>query len=270
MSKLTDHIKRLLVRRQQKQRDRSDHLRWKLGDIQVIRSRKRLSEDLAPAHTHELGHTFETATQEKFPVRQNMSLAALAHYNKHSNALSEDHKESVREYKSSSQRLNENLREGKPHPDHHVLGTSNLLKMHQHLDTITSHRTPEDHVVYRGFAGKFHPALRSLRKGDVLHDKGYTSTTFNPSTANAFSDEARYEDDNGHLQVHKYLAKIHVPKGSKAHYLDNIRNKNQNERELLLHHGSKFEVLGHSTVAHHHDYAATHYHIVHLRLKNDE
>jgi hypothetical protein len=99
------------------------------------------------------------------------------------------------------------------------------------LKTITQNKTPEDHVVYRGFGSRKGLDLTKLKKGNVLRDKGFVSTSFRPEVAEEFS--------NGRDMSH--IAKIHVPKGSKAHYIPH-----QGEHELLLHPNTKFKVIGHS------------------------
>ena len=50
----------------------------------------------------------------------------------------------------------------------------------------------------------------------------------------------------------RYIFKIHVPKGSKGHYLDHQHNAHDHEREFLLHRGTTFKVTHHSSDDDHH------------------
>lgn len=98
------------------------------------------------------------------------------------------------------------------------------IKMIEQIDQVmdAAPRVPRAMKVYRGISPSI---VHDLQPGDVFRDDGFVSTSINPNQA--FSG-AQLE--------------IHVPKGSKGLYVDEI-SKTAGEDELMLDRSSKFKVL---------------------------
>jgi hypothetical protein len=94
--------------------------------------------------------------------------------------------------------------------------------------------------VYRGFGEKTKD-LHNLKPGHTIHDKGFTSTSIDHKQAHKFGSI----DKDGY----NTLAKIHVPAGTKGHYVDSEHygHFNHHEKEFLLHPVTHFKVTHHST-----------------------
>jgi hypothetical protein len=108
-----------------------------------------------------------------------------------------------------------------------VNGIKNKTK---HLDSaIGKHITLYDAHVWRGITHKL-----KAKKGDIIQDKGYTSTSFRPNAAMAFLD---MENNLRHHLIH-----IKIPAYSRAVYMHH--NNSSEEQEVLLPRGSKFKYLG--------------------------
>lgn len=277
-NRIVDQIRRLLRKKQsradrmtwsqddlEKMNDRSKHLAWHPGDLKLIKRKKKLVEDLAHPENElgpKLGHTFKDSVKQDEPFGVNPpSVSVTKQYRDHVRKLGPLHMDAVKRYKGSSEAINHHLRQDKPFPEHKLSIAGNVNTLHKHLKKVTSFKTPQDHIVYRGFGTNMHEAARNMKRGDVFHDKGYTGTSFNHAVARDFAKQG-YDSEG----KHKFVARIHVPKGSKAHYLDAVPNPEEEEHELLLHHGTKFEVLGHS----HYSLGPSRVHIVHMRVKEQE
>jgi hypothetical protein len=124
------------------------------------------------------------------------------------------------------------------------------------LDRVTSHKTDKEFHVYRGIRL---PDVHKMEPGSTLHDKGYPSTTLSAKTAYNFAPSVE-----GNSRV---VAKIHVPAGTKGHYLDNgaVHRKHPHEKEFLMARNTKFKITGHS-FAHHPDDSERKVHIVHMTV----
>jgi hypothetical protein len=106
------------------------------------------------------------------------------------------------------------------------------IKEHsKNLDNILSnHKINHSVHVYRGL-GVNHP-IKYGKIGEVLHDKGYVSTTLEQGLAKYFSKE-------------NHLAHIKVPKGSNAMYVNHgLGMMNNSESEILFPRNSKFRYDG--------------------------
>jgi len=158
-------------------------------------------------------------------------------FDNHEKTLTEDHKKATKKYIRSSVTTNTSLRKK----------SYNRLDMDhvKALDHVTSGKLPRDASLYRGNSAKMH-----LPVGTEFTDHGYTSTSTDTGTAKFFS-----EDSN-------HIFKIHAKKGHMGHLLED----NPIEKEVLLHRGTRFKVLGHT-----HDdkdgLHITHLGIVHQRAK---
>jgi hypothetical protein len=238
--------------------DRSGHLAWSKDDIVKLKKEDGLNEDAAtkikiPHHDVALGHDFDSSVYHD-PIAANkviLSAKAHEHYGKIQRNLSPEHRKAIMDYKGDSEKPNKYLRGENKYPDQPILDRVRTL---DHF--LSNKKTPEHHVVYRGFND--HSILPTMKRGDVFHDKGFVSTTFDPATAAGFGKKRRTTESDRHI------AMIHVPKGHQAHYVDHpaARHKDYgDEEELLLNRGTKFKVLGHS---HHQNRAQPMVHVVHL------
>lgn len=174
--------------------------------------------------------------------------AAHQEFIEHDNNLSHSHKEHISYYKGDSYSTNKYLRK-KVHPTH------DLAALHDHiknLEHVTSHKTQHDHFVFRG---GHRGDISKFPAGQKFIDHGFTGTGFHPDVAAGFSYDRDVYAHSGKPIVHA----IHVPKGTKAHYLDvNTSHEGLHpglggtEHELLLHRGSVFKVTHHSEDRDHH------------------
>jgi hypothetical protein len=98
-----------------------------------------------------------------------------------------------------------------------------------HLDNLLrKHKIEHDVHLWRGIS--FEP---QYKKGDIFHDKGYTSTSTHPGKADSFG-------------LGDHLFHIKVPKGSNAIDVNSILGKHPRdyEKEVLLPRNSKFRYNG--------------------------
>jgi len=156
----------------------------------------------------------------------------------HAATLTDEHHKAVNNYISDSSSTNYELRKGTEHlspKDKRAHDKEVSL-----LDHVTKHEIPNDTVVYRGI----HPALYNKPAGVVFHDKGYTGTSMSKKVAESFS--------SGSVGATRHVARIFLKKGDKAAYLPVSHGKGANpyyddEKELLLHRGTHFKIIGHDS-----------------------
>lgn len=123
-----------------------------------------------------------------------------------------------------------------------------------HLDNVTNHRTTDHHTVFRGG----HPGDKTkFPIGHEFTDHGYVSTSFRKHTAQGFSSSHQVnKDKHGYGTVKHHIHVIHVPKGSRGHYFDvkgeDSDHSNHEEKEFVLHRGTRFKVTHHSEDNHNH------------------
>jgi len=108
---------------------------------------------------------------------------------------------------------------------------------------IEGHSLPNSTWGYRGIHDVHAENLRKLKRGDVFHNDGITSTTLDPNRATHF---ARGQD----------ILAVHMPKGQKALYLSHPHlNSWSTEREMALPPKTSFKYNGSEPIeAHEHDY----------------
>lgn len=94
---------------------------------------------------------------------------------------------------------------------------------------IERSKVPENLTVYRGGFGE---KLASLKPGDLVHDKGYVSTTLNANVAAGFAGVGGTGDPS------KAIYKINLPKGSSGYFVYDFEREN----EVLLPRNSVFRV----------------------------
>lgn len=124
-------------------------------------------------------------------------------------------------------------------------GDTKARELSQHLsNAVEGHSIPNETWAYRGLHGPHAEHLKTMKKGDVFHSKGMSSTTLDPKRATHF---AKGED----------ILAMHLPAGSKALYVSHPKlNSWEAEKELTLPHNTHFKYHGSSTVEapeHHYD-----------------
>jgi hypothetical protein len=146
----------------------------------------------------------------------------------HESTLSPPQKNAVVNYKGGSYDINRALRN--KNTKKLSLEYRNDIK---HLDHVTSGKTPHDMTVYRGIHDK---AMLDHPVGHKFTDHGFTGTSLRKSVSADFSHDTKGS-----------LFRIHVPKGSKAHYIDGAESSSlSHEREMLIHRGTKYKYMGKS------------------------
>ncbi len=155
---------------------------------------------------------------------------------KHKNSFHYEHSSSASYYKGTGSHPINNYLRSKGKEIRHS-GIPNEIK---NLDHVTSYKTTEDHIVFRGGHGKKHKQSKEhFPVGHEFTDHGYTSTSFRKEVASGFNDPTKTNNT-------KTIHIIHVPKGTKAfHYV--YKDRKDGEQELLLHRGTRFKVTHHST-----------------------
>jgi len=262
------------------------------GDIEM--HKPDLKEDVSFAKP-ELGSDFIHARIDKKDLsKSNLSPKLVEHYKNHQASLTGVQKAAIEDYKKNQMGpspihslLNDNLRKGHPHD-------SDYFKALDHHLSSALKPIPAPHVVYRGIGDvPLTRQIRNMKPGDTFTDKGYGSASLSPKKAQSFSMGTyadRAHDNFEHLPViqrqhpkdaHYYntIMKIHLPAGTKAHYLDinhhDVNDKSimrnragvkeyGDEREVLLHKGMKYQVMGHSIQKDAFG-PAEHLHLVHVR-----
>jgi hypothetical protein len=202
-------------------KSRKEHFCWNDGDLIIAKG--SLNEEGSyenPTHTENYDASEETE----------------AHLNKsakkHAKSFGKEHHDAIKEYKAYSLGLNGYHRNRiyEPKNDYREEQT-------KHMDHVTSGKTSHDMHVFRSFGADF--PIHHFKTGDELHDKGYTGTSLNHKTTLSMSQSKTHDG-------HPIIAKIHVPKGSKGHYIDHHGYAFSHEKEFLLHRGTTFKVHGHS------------------------
>lgn len=177
----------------------------------------------------------------------------------HADNFDNSHFDMIRDYKKGhiiNDVLRDNRGETKHFPDE--------LKS---LDYVTSARTKKPITVYRGFhyvrSRHDSPDLVNIRRGRILHDRGYTGTSLDPALA----------IKHGQLyQGQPHIAQIHVPANTKGFYIEPFSPFSpaffSNEKEFLFHRGTKFRVIGHSVRFSKNDTKPIH--VVHMIVHSQE
>lgn len=248
--------------------DRSGHLSWKASDVEFLRKNKPIKEEKPVTHG--------TLDYEHAPVEEHKDHSIDGEHHEyqqaHRDTFTKPMDSAAYHYKDSSA-INKHLRTGASIPASH----KDRLPM---LDKVVDHPTSEDMHVYRGFAGN-HIDFSKLKVGDVIHDKGFTGTSLKHHIAHGFSDQSSMHHDHlGNKIAVRKVAKIHVPKGMKGHYIDMQQMAHHEvsqpypahtEDEFLLKRGGHYQITGHSKMtATGKDHAnrpyEKHYHMIHMKL----
>lgn len=234
---------------------RGDHLAWGDGSVE-----HHLDErELEYSHLSGIEHS-----ETHFPQVEGDHFNAYDH-DHHSawhRSLDRKHRGTILDYKQDSGVFNSHLRMAEKTPDSlHLHSGYGDMSRYDKMDKITSNPTPRDHTVWRG--ATLRSGIHKLKPGSEFTDHGYTGTSFSRGTARSFAgdhdrspsspDDARpgpFQQADPRVPKHfdgaAIVARIHVPAGTRAHYLDVHPDTPHPENELTLHRGTRFRVTGHS------------------------
>lgn len=129
------------------------------------------------------------------------------------------------------------------------------------LSELTKHPLSRAHHLYRGVS--LEAGVHKLKKGDTFTDHGFTSATTSGNLARSWRehDGVNVKTGKASHSYHSVVAHIHAPKGTKGHEYGG------HENEVILHHGTKFKVLGHSVHVKKGFLGRNHYtHVVHMKV----
>ena len=273
IDKFKTFVKKVKTRREQAEA-RKDHFNWSPNDLVKYEAPKKLDEatfkgssyDEPADHTTKSG-TFPFDTKKKLIKTKPDDIHTLDHDDHLRNTHGREFDKHIFQYKISSSEVNRHLRDvptddrdkayhelnGQQHKDHIAM-----------MDHITNVKSKKSNMVYRGFGGGHD--LRSMKPGDKFVDHGYTSTSHDPSVACKFADAAPHPKDPERGGTLYHIAAIHLPKGTRGHFIDkhsaNVGSEFTSEKEHVLHRGTKFEVLGH---AHYEHPVRGRLHVVHMK-----
>jgi hypothetical protein len=149
-----------------------------------------------------------------------------------SKILSPEEKETLQVYIGTGHYdINRFHRTGKVYPASQGGYNRKEIKEHtSNLDNIiSSHQTKQNATVWRGIQPNVAKGMK-LKPGTILHDKGFVSTSLNPSTAGSF----------GYQSGETHVFRIHLPKGSNAFRPLNHNIGKTREHEVILPRNSKF------------------------------
>jgi hypothetical protein len=180
--------------------------------------------------------------EEWKPIHHTLTPEQKADFASHAKSFTRAHKLAINAYKHTSKDLPKRLGD---------------------LNHVTGRKIGHALDVYRGFhSGAEHGGklLHHLPVGHEFTLEKHTGTSLNPEYA------SEYAPDN--------TAHIHVPAGSRGHFLDagNKKKKYDYESEFLLHPNTKVQVVGHTK---HHTQVFnpstgknehSHYYITHLHV----
>ena len=245
-----------------------DRFVWTPGQIAILNNEdfsKPASADNSSLHSEEARN--KTYTAKHWP-----SKAERDHDKDYHSSLSKDHKKAVAGYKKTHYTaVNTALRKhegdhAKAHEHIGTMGSGAAEKQHtlKHLAEVTGNaRTHTAKHVYRGSSP--HVGIHKLKVGDHFTDHGFTSASHSAHLAHhAFGEHYSSHDTKEH-----HLVKIHMPKGTKAHHLDNsaARHESKDEDEVLLHHGTTFKV---TKQEHHQDEHGNHHYLTHVTVHHQK
>ena len=229
-------------------KDRQNNFSWTSDDIE-IHPNKKINEDTHTKIEHKTDGTYENPHQDENPDynekinedEKKKIKISKENFAKHGKTLSNKHISHIMDYKSSSNDLNNHLRNKK---DYH---SPSKIKQ---LDHVTSHKIDHNVTVYRGVHPDFvHNNHHKMQSGSEFTDHGYTGTSYKRHIAAGFS---QYDHGKGK----QLLFKIHLKPGDKAHHLDSTSHNQEhsfsNEDEVLLHRGTRFKISHHSEDKYHH------------------
>ena len=220
-----------------KKLNRKNRFIWKSDDIKVIKpaeKTKSTSKYVWKKSDIKIVKAKELDKPKNYSQKLHKSLSdeAHEHLNKVENPATpfdkQKHLHSIIGYNMDSL-LNKPLRTGK--------GLKKYQKSIDNLKAVTNKPTKHNFHAYRFIPKKIHD--QHVAKGDIIHDKGFTSTSISPNSLDKIKYNL-YDPNDGPL--HHY--KIHITPGTKGHYISahDSHLENKNEHEFLLHPGTKFKV----------------------------
>lgn len=223
--------------RQKKQR--IDHFTWADGDVET------------DTGINEWTHADPKTREKDFEEEKHIPKEGSSEHDsfmKHHYTLDAEHRKARDYYKGSSTAFNFYLRHHKHRDDGHPNDIHDEAKhFHEHdkhMSHVTSHKIEHHHTVFRGGVPKDETRFPV---GHKFQDHGYTGTSFHKGIADSFdSHRAKTTGKTGHKRK-DIVHVIHVPPGTKGHYLDVADDTPlSSEREMVLHRGTKFKVTHHT------------------------
>jgi len=163
-------------------------------------------------------------------------------------SITKNEKAAIHSYTKDSSKLADALHKN------HKRKTGMSAEHHAHAETLTKalnkQSTKEDTHVYTGL--KSSPAEHFKHKDQIhadVHLPAFTSTTTNPKTAHAFTDDTTHANDKHHGVKHndfgaQHILHIHLPKGSKAMSV-RAHSDQPTEHEVLLQRGANIRINRH-------------------------
>ncbi len=133
--------------------------------------------------------------------------------------------------KGNYQKVNNHLRYEKP------IGAEEHYTIKHLDDMLEKHHTPQALHVYRGIHAPLSHHIDNLKIGDIYADKGFVSTSVDPSRAAYFARDHDPEKNGKFMH-------IEIPKGSHATYMDHPHLTPFSEREVLLPRDANLKYMG--------------------------
>jgi hypothetical protein len=149
---------------------------------------------------------------------------------KNQGPLTQQQKEAVQYYqRGNNYDLNMALRHDEPFSEY---GNNRMGRMEEQLQA-GMRETTEDKTLYRGLGEDMNDDLKDVQVGDILTDKGYTSTSPDRTVGEEF-------------QRGGYIAKMNVPRGTRAIDVNAGLKPDENdfigEKEIILDKGGRYRV----------------------------
>jgi hypothetical protein len=248
---------------------RKSHLHWSISDIKIKKpgkhevksweadwlvDRKKYQTKVEQPPIAHLSPWHREALKD--PKHKNIVQEHTDRALKKAKIFSPKDREHVENYQESSNELNRQLRKNgtvetdlkngwtphnikrgsKAHAEWAKNRDQEIKDQVNSLDKVTSHSLRHNTVTYRGVDEGF----RTLPKGTVFQDKGYTGTSLDRDIASEFSTDTHSDEGN------TTVARIFHKKGHTGAYLPPIAGSHPGEKEFLLPRGSHYKVLGHS------------------------
>lgn len=205
------------------------------GYSRSVAERKRLAEAKAADEEKRKRDAGTSVAVRRFQGGDDSKAWADSTFKEWEDALSPDEAEALLNYQGSEYRgLNGYLR-GIEVEEDYVLDAEYAETTIDLIDsTIDRGIMPESVVVHRGF-GIAESEIGKYTRGQVMFNKGYTSSSLNPAIGAKFARWATESD------LRPVLMELTLPKGAKAASLENILSMKENE--ILLERGGNYRII---------------------------
>jgi hypothetical protein len=212
-----------------------------LEKLKILCEDKHHKNDATPSIKHVVGihpNDLSTAFKDKHIIRKaaDDALVKLMPSIKH---IPKEHLNAVNTWagddtkKGRYREINDHLRNGKAVDPKLKESIKNLHGF------INDNPLKHDVHVYRGLHAPMSESVQKLKPGDLYTDKGFMSTTISPKRASYFAKEGK-----------GVFCHFHMPKGSKATYLDHPDLTPFSENEVLIPPNTKMRYKGYTNFNH--------------------